>query len=735
MNPEITRDFVCKAYQELLGRLPESEETILAYRNLEHPDDVRRIIVSSEEYAARQLAAAKGADVSAGVQPDAESTASGPQQASLFTYRHSAQTGSAKATLKYSQKMAFLGDDQAKMLARIVNAISSSVYAKSFAYSGGFIQKLKSDGSLSQELDSFDVIWFQPNLRVVEFISNQHVDFQQKCRALAKIEFDAFHPDCTVVTYQGVPLAGPTGLYHSALVFWGFINGLTQHQVMDLFRLPVFRLLGYLNREEMAISEIRQMDLRHETDLLRCLAKWRSRGVWMHAPDRPKSFVLADVAKHCLELYNESHFPGGADCVEDLLADDAGWPVYPSIAAHFGLEGGYAFKISRARADPERPVQHLSLNQFVAASFVLYGALDPAYLHCERLTNPMFRSLQAWHESGSYEKRNFAIFDLGAPRYRLTLDDQSIWRKAVSADDPQAVDPIRVPRFKILSDYKVSALGGCFSQLLRRMRPHWSTPQLDNARTGTVSITRSDFNSSDGAMVHSVKQLLQLFELAFEVRQPSDVGWMNSDGAYIDPIRFSSNLVCFSSEADMLRARKRMLEHFAASVRTSDVMVITLQQTPVFRRRHDGLIVNYTPDVQMHDLHQGVYDHLSPSIKDVMDDMALVVRGMKAVNPKIKLLFAVGVAPIVATFDDQTALVSNAATKSALTVVFQELRRDHDWIDYFPSYELLTGAFSRGMYLQGDLRTTSDLGLSRLWEVFNKHFFSGEAEPIMLIHH
>ena len=51
-------------------------------------------------------------------------------------------------------------------------------------------------------------------------------------------------------------------------------------------------------------------------------------------------------------------------------------------------------------------------------------------------------------------------------------------------------------------------------------------------------------------------------------------------------------------------------------------------------------------------------------------------------------------------------------------------------VAYFPSYEIVTGAFTRGAYFAPDLRSVTEEGVAHVMRVFLRHFTrTGGAPP------
>jgi len=63
-------------------------------------------------------------------------------------------------------------------------------------------------------------------------------------------------------------------------------------------------------------------------------------------------------------------------------------------------------------------------------------------------------------------------------------------------------------------------------------------------------------------------------------------------------------------------------------------------------------------------------------------------------------------------------MVSTAASKSILRAAADELVRNHAHVDYFPSYEIITGAWARGRFWAEGLREVSAEGVNAVMAAF-----------------
>jgi hypothetical protein len=72
-------------------------------------------------------------------------------------------------------------------------------------------------------------------------------------------------------------------------------------------------------------------------------------------------------------------------------------------------------------------------------------------------------------------------------------------------------------------------------------------------------------------------------------------------------------------------------------------------------------------------------------------------------------------------------LAATTYSKSVLRVAAQMMTDTYDFVDYFPSYEIITAAFSRGAYFAEDLREIEEIGVAHAMRTFFRHYCTGFA--------
>jgi len=107
--------------------------------------------------------------------------------------------------------------------------------------------------------------------------------------------------------------------------------------------------------------------------------------------------------------------------------------------------------------------------------------------------------------------------------------------------------------------------------------------------------------------------------------------------------------------------------------------------------------------------------------------MQAFVDRLMRVNPRAKIILTVSPVPLIATYEDRHVLVSTTYSKSVLRVAAEEISQRNPMCAYFPSYEIITGNYTRSEYFDSDLRSVTQEGVDHVMRLFLAHYSSEGA--------
>lgn len=327
--------------------------------------------------------------------------------------------------------------------------------------------------------------------------------------------------------------------------------------------------------------------------------------------------------------------------------------------------------------------------------------------------------------------------DTGVPCPYKSLPATAYWRRAVGGVAPAEIDPVVAPRFRIGPADRMATAGSCFAQHIARYMMqsgyHYYVPEAGHPLLDQD--TRQLFNygtfSARYGNIYTVRQLLQLLERAYGLRQPVDDLWIRArkggGTAHIDPFRpyvqpdgFSSLQEYHADRAQHFAAIRQIVEH-------SDVFVFTLGLTEAWENADDGTVYAICPGCGEGTHQPGQHRFHNFTVAEVSDDLCAAIDFMRARNPALRILLTVSPVPLIATFTDQHVLAATTYSKAVLRVAAQMARERYDCVDYFPSFEIITAAAARGAYYGPDLREVEEVGVAHAMRCFFRNYLQQGA--------
>jgi hypothetical protein len=717
----VTREEVIHGFRLILGRDPGDEAAIAAHMKIRDATELAAVLLRSPEFARgtrfKDFLTVRGRD-----DRDREVTMPHESRAKL--------------------RVILIGNCQVATVGSLMQAMAGDVVAQAIESTPSWLARVESgELDLAPVLRDADLVYVQLIGTVVDRIRERFPAHAGKLRLFMPLNFTAFHPDCVYVTTpEGGHLQGPMGDYHSSIAFWACRQGWSEKDALALFRPEVYDLLGFADHEASSREVLLQFGELAGLALEPLLHGWMRGGVWMHTTNHPKVHALADLAAELLRREGiDPMVPLGA-LVEDSLAHFPVWPVYPPIAARYGVEGSYLFKIDRGSCPPSQPHIALSLADFVSASFARYREVGVERLACPRIEGPAYARLAAfkpaklarlWGRAAAPAEANESLWVPTHPY--ADLPDHHFWRRMMEDKPLSQVDPVAPAPWRISTEDKVATAGSCFAQhISRTLRRHGFRFFVTEPGKGLPPAERlaRQFGvySARYGNVYTGRQLVQLVDRAYGRFAPLDKAWKRPDGRWVDPFRPQVEPAGFDSPQAVAAEREAHLGAVRRLFEESDVFIFTLGLTEAWRRTEDGAVFPLAPGVVAGRYDPASYAFVNFGVGEVLQDIRDAVRRLRAVNPDLRFIFTVSPVPLIATYEDRHVLVSTVESKSVLRAAIAEASAADPGIVYFPSYEVVTGPHTRGKYFEKDLRTVSDRGVQHVMRLFLRHYAQAPSD-------
>lgn len=309
------------------------------------------------------------------------------------------------------------------------------------------------------------------------------------------------------------------------------------------------------------------------------------------------------------------------------------------------------------------------------------------------------------------------------------LPARCFWNRTVAERQPRQITDWYQRKFDI-GESVIATAGSCFAQHIGRHLRNSGFRFLDTepAPADLAPAIHADHGyglySARFGNVYTTRQLLQLFDRAFGEFVPHEDCWPR-DGGFVDPFRPTIQPVAFPSVDDVVHARELHLAAVRRMFGQAGVFVFTLGLTEAWISREDGAVYPVAPGVS-----GGAYDetrHAFANFRfaEVYADLRRFMDKARDVRKDMRFLLTVSPVPLMATASGQQVVVATSGSKAVLRAVAGQLAEELEYVDYFPSYEIVAATPMRGAFYGKDKRGVLPEGVDFVMQ----QFFSEHAPP------
>lgn len=301
------------------------------------------------------------------------------------------------------------------------------------------------------------------------------------------------------------------------------------------------------------------------------------------------------------------------------------------------------------------------------------------------------------------------------------LPDRAYWKQAVAQIPGHCVDPSDRPACLIRASDKVATAGSCFamhiSGRLRDAGFNLMRMESDADAGAAPDAPPYDFSARYGN-IYTARQLVQLFDRAFGFFSHRETHWRLPNGAFCDPFRPRVHGSGLPSAEAVVESARSHLAAVRSMFETLDVFIFTLGLTECFADRVSGAVLPLAPGVMGGDYDARRFEFLNFNASEVTADLHLFFRKLKEVNRRARLILTVSPVPLVVTGSGKHVLSATILSKSILRVAAHEFCSVTRDVQYFPSYEIVTGPHARGGYFDEDLRSVRPEAVDHVMRIF-----------------
>jgi hypothetical protein len=304
-----------------------------------------------------------------------------------------------------------------------------------------------------------------------------------------------------------------------------------------------------------------------------------------------------------------------------------------------------------------------------------------------------------------------------------SLDEKFFWSSAIAKLNMFDICDLWDPKFRIGKAMRVVTYGSCFAQHIGKALMtrgfNWfiseSAPQALSAENG-LKFNYGVFSSRTGN-IYTVSLLKQWVQWATKEKSVPDEVW-EKEGRFYDPFRPNIEPNGFESKEELLRSREAVIESFKTSLTDSQVFVLTLGLTESWFNADHGYEYPMCPGTVAGIFDERVHRFVNQDFQFIRKTLSETIQAIRNLNPKLRFILTVSPVPLTATMSGNHVLVATMESKSILRSVAGQLYRQFDFVDYFPSYEIINASPFRGTFFEPNQRNVNHTGVEHVMNTF-----------------
>lgn len=183
-----------------------------------------------------------------------------------------------------------------------------------------------------------------------------------------------------------------------------------------------------------------------------------------------------------------------------------------------------------------------------------------------------------------------------------------------------------------------------------------------------------------------------------------------------------ANRTVFSYDEESMRLQ---LKHNAATFRTSlcnsKTLFITLGTAWGYKLKESNQVV-----ANCHKHPQELFQKVLLTSTDILASYRNLLSKIKDAFPHLKIIFTIS--PVRHIKD---GLIENNISKSHLITAVHQLVSEFDFVNYFPSYEIVLDELRDYAYYKGDGIHPNEFAVNRIWDTFKSSYLDDKTKVIL----
>lgn len=275
--------------------------------------------------------------------------------------------------------------------------------------------------------------------------------------------------------------------------------------------------------------------------------------------------------------------------------------------------------------------------------------------------------------------------------------------------------------WKIASNAKVLLVGSCFADEIGKKMAKGGIDAMVNP-FGTL------YNPASiaASLLRSISENEYVADAAELLRNERDGLWHS----WMHHSTFSS-----ADREELLRRMNSTMHMVADTLRTADVLIVTLGTAIIYRLKDTGRLV-----ANCHKMPDAMFARECMSAYDIADQWDMLLQLLASINPRLKIIFTVS--PIRHKRDGYHAnQVSKGVLLNAVETLVPTIRLTKAADDrtenqdmtrctcsYFPSYEIMMDELRDYRFYADDMIHPSEKAVEYIWQRFQDTYFDNKTK-------
>ena len=273
------------------------------------------------------------------------------------------------------------------------------------------------------------------------------------------------------------------------------------------------------------------------------------------------------------------------------------------------------------------------------------------------------------------------------------------------------------PKLSFKKEDKFFTIGSCFARNVENYLTQNHIPYLSKMENVDGDLFKSGGLARTGYQnVYTPGSVLEVSRLNFSTDPYHSI--VEQSGLHYDLLTHGLK----GMTLEVARGIRNNLLSAYRNLNKTDVLIITLGYTEAWYYRETQAWVNQSPaEPKLRGLVDG-FELRVLDYNEVYQLLSEAFANFRQHNSKIKIILTVSPVPLGSTFTEEHVLVANQRSKSTLHTVAQKLWAELDYVDYFPSYEIVSLS-DRQLAFEEDGVHVRQTIVSRVMERFFNSFF------------